>query len=479
VIFENSVIYITLQEAIIGQTFDLEVKKLVYGGFGLCVYQDKTILIPKVLPGEQVRTLIKRKKKKVYLGELKEIISYPKNSPRKEASCFHFLECGGCAYQELLYSDQLKYKKQILEEIFENRLPIKKIVNSPSEYFYRNKCEFSFGESQFDQKLELGLHPLGRFDQVLSQKECFLLPQLVWEVLSQIRILARKTNLKVFNDLSRTGFWSTVTIRYTDFPQKRLLVLFKIKDPQEKEFLNLCSEIKNNFVQEISGIFAMPAPRGTLELILGENNLKQEIDQTFFVYGIENFFQINLLVLKDFLRLIKNLVDQLKPDFVLDLFAGVGLIGIYLAKKLPQIKYILGAEADSEACKIAQKNVVINQISNYQNIYLNLYKGGWGDQLKQIIQKEFEARSPGKNYPEQLCLILDPPRAGITQKTIKQISKLIPQNIIYISCNPTTQKRDCDLLKSLNYRLKDLYLVDMFPQTMHIESVALLGLEIP
>ena len=463
---------------------DLTVQKSVYGGFGLCFYEEKTILVPKVLAGEKIRVSLRKKKKKAYLAELETILSHPENSPRKaNQDCSHFLECGGCSYQMLSYSEQLKLKEKILAEIFENQLSIKEIVSSPEQFFYRNKCEFSFGSPQGDklalqEKLELGLHPLGAFEKVILQKECLLIPPIVWQILSKIKLLAKESNLAAFEAISGEGFWSSVTVRYSDYQQEKVLICFKVanlsennyKFEERKKLQMLCSELKELFGEQIAGIFAQDVQNRSIETIFGEKELKQSVEGVVFSYQLENFFQINFKCLADFLQLINKIVKKTKAEFILDLFAGVGLIGIYLAVKSAP-KFVFAAEADASACQIAQRNAKANQVSNYQNIHLNLYKGGWGDDLKELIQEKVS------EYPKNLCLILDPPRAGISKKTIKQISKLIPKSIIYISCNPTTQKRDCDLLNELGYRLKELNLVDMFPQTMHIESVALLELE--
>lgn len=432
----------------------LKIEKLVYGGYGLAHHEGKAILIRGVAPDEIVEVELKYKRKGIWWANLKQIIE-PKN--RQKPICQHAKECGGCSYQHLNSQNQILIKEKILEEIYENKIQLGQSIISPQEFYYRNKCEFTFGEDE-QGNLSLGLHPEGKFFEVLNLKECHLLPHKMWKILQRVKQLAQVSGLKPYKDLKEEGFFSTITLRRSSSSQEVLLI-WKVKNPQEKKLLELSLTLQSEF-ENIKGILAVQAPRGKIVLLNGQNSLSQQIDDLNFIYEAENFFQINTFVLPLLMQEIKNLVQKANPEILYDLFAGVGAIGIYVGKYLPNIQKIIGAESDQKACELAALNAEINNVNNYESHFLNLYKSGWGSFLK-------------KNN-KNICVLIDPPRAGLSGKTIKEIVKINPQTIIYVSCNPSTQKRDLDEFALAGYNLESLKLIDMFPQTMHLEAIAYL-----
>jgi 23S rRNA (uracil1939-C5)-methyltransferase len=437
----------------------LTIEKLVYGGCGLTHHEGKAIFIKNVAPGDLVEARIKYKKKGVRWAELIRIVE-PNAQYHIKAKCQHALECGGCSYQHLSHSSQIKIKEEILKEIYKNEIELEASIVSPVEHNYRNKCEFTFGNNLVGE-LELGLHPEGKFFEVLDLQECYLLPKPVWDILVEAKKLAQASGLNAYRDLKDEGFWATLTIRYSSSSGDCLLV-WKVKDPSEPKLKEISQQLQNKF-SYIKGSLARPTPRGSLQLIAGRDTLAQAIGNVDFVYGADNFFQINTAVLPLFMEQVTKLVKSTNPDIVYDLFGGVGAIGIYIAKNIPNLQKVIGAEADELACTMAEFNAELNSVANYESNFLNLFKSGWGKFLK----------TKGANA----TVIVDPPRAGLTSKTIKEIIEINPQNIIYVSCNPSTQKRDIEEFQTAGFKLKSLQLVDMFPQTMHLEAIAVLSVE--
>jgi 23S rRNA (uracil1939-C5)-methyltransferase len=435
---------------------ELKIDKLVYGGHGIAHWEDKAIFVPNVAPHELVLAEIKPRRKGVRWGKLLKIIK-PNSQQRVQPVCLHAISCGGCAYQHLSHSAQVQIKEEILREIYNYQFALQPSIVSPREFNYRNKCEFTFGDSE-DGEVDLGLHPKGKFFEVLDLKECHLLPAEMWQVLQAVKKLVRASGLKAYRDLKEEGFWATITLRQSS-SSGEVLLIWKVKDPHEPKLKQISAELKKQF-PFIVGVLAKQAPRGSSRLLFGRDTISQKVGPIDLVYGADNFFQINTFVLPLFMERITELLVSVKPDVVYDLFGGVGAIGIYIAKVLLQIKTVIGAEADELACKMAEFNSELNGLNNYRSNFLNLYKGGWGKFLK--VQKQ------------NVCVIVDPPRAGMTPKTIKDILELAPQSLIYVSCNPTTQKRDLESFIEAGYRMQSLQLVDMFPQTMHLESIAFL-----
>lgn len=438
------------------ETINLKIEKMVYGGQGLARHEGKTIFVSNVAPGELVKAKIKYKKKGVLWAKSIEILEN-NDQARISPLCQHSDECGGCTYQHLNYESQVKIKEQILAEIYQDLVPLGKTIQSPKQLNYRNKCEFTFGEAA-DGQIQLGLHPEGKFFEVLDLKECHLLAPEMWQVLVKAKELVQKSGLKVFKDLQDSGFWSTITLRHSS-SSEHVLVIWKVKDPLNQQLCEMSEALQKEF-SFIKGILARPAPRGELHKICGLDTIAQAIDSVELVYQAENFFQINTHVLPLLMDRLLELVKLSEADLVYDLFGGVGAIGIYVASKLPHLQKVIGAEADKLACEMASFNAELNQVANYQSNYLNLYKGKWGGFLKDTKYKS--------------CVIVDPPRAGLTSKAIREVLEMRPQSLIYVSCNPTTQKRDIDEFKEAGFALESLQLIDMFPQTLHLESIAYL-----
>lgn len=441
----------------------LKIEKIVYGGHGLAREGNKTFLISHVAPNELIKANFKYRSKGINWAKLEEIIE-PNSEIRINPLCEHVGLCGGCVFQHLNYESQIQTKENILKEIYDYNIELEQSLVSPQQFNYRNKCELTFGNNPDTGLLELGFHPAGKFFEVLNIKKCHLLPALMWNILQEIQNSISHSSLKAYQDLKDQGFWSTVTIRQSS-SSNEVLIIFKVNDKEENkaELMKLSEQLLNKF-PEVKGILLRPAPRGKLQILFGRDTLSQKLDSDFeLIYQAENFFQINTFILPAFLDLLVSEIKNLNIDFdvIYDLFAGVGALGLYSAFKLPNIKKFVGAESDEIACKIASLNAELNNLNNYQSHHIDLYKRGWGQRLAEN----------NKN----ICAIIDPPRAGLSQKTLKDLIDLRAKNIIYISCNPTTQRRDIKLLEEANYKLKSLRLIDMFPQTHHLESMALLS----
>ncbi|MDX1918006.1 MAG: 23S rRNA (uracil(1939)-C(5))-methyltransferase RlmD [Candidatus Caenarcaniphilales bacterium] len=433
--------------------FEASVSKLVYGGQGLIHHEGKAYLVGGVAPDERIRAHFRYRKKGINWAELEEVIE-PNYDQRIQPQCKHFQVCGGCNYQHLSYDAQLRIKEKILQEIFQAQIMLSESLCSPKQFNYRNKCEFTFGENDRGE-LILGLHPEGKFFEVLSLEECHLLAPSIWNLLQMALRLARESGLSRYQDIKDAGFFATLTVRYSTSSDE-LLLLWKVKDPDHSKLSEINQKLRESF-PNLAGILAVPAPRGDLLLLVGRNTIVQKIDQVELIYQAENFFQINTDLLPSMMNTVLDLVRESGADLIYDLFAGVGAIGIYLGYHLPGIKVIC-AETDPTASKIASLNAELNCLNGFQSHNLDLFRKGWGKLLKT------ESKNP--------CAIVDPPRAGLSTRTIEEILVLAPDTIVYISCNPTTQKRDIDLLASQGYQLQSLRLVDLFPQTYHLESIA-------
>lgn len=450
------------------EPFKLDIEKFVYGGYAIG-HSDrankKTYFVEGAIPKESI--LVKRVKKKkgvCFVGRRDFEIIQPESQYRKKAICQHFDRCGGCSFQHLPYESQVKAKEEILKELFPDMSLEQTICDENKNLYYRNKCEFTFGnasDTQAERVLTLGLHSPGSFLDILDLKECYLLPAKVWKILERARELAEETKLPAFNDRKNEGFWSTLTIRYS-YTTEECLLVWRVKDITNSEFLQVNEKLKKEF-NYIVGILAGDAPRGELKILSGINSIYERIGDLDFIYQAENFFQINICLLERVMNSICELVKFSEAEIIYDLFSGVGIIGIFVAKYLKKVR-VIAAEADAVAVNMCAFNAELNKTENYYEAHLyNLYKGRWGTHFQNLNTEK-----------KKSCVIVDPPRAGLSNKTIREISQIGSDSIVYMSCNPSTQKRDIELLKENGYELKSLRMIDMFPQTFHIESLALM-----
>jgi 23S rRNA (uracil1939-C5)-methyltransferase len=435
---------------------ELNIEKLVYGGHGLAHWENKPVLVPFVAAGENVDVEIKHKKQGIYWSKLNQVL---KSNPDDRVSpvCKYFTFCGGCSYQHLNYNAQISAKEGILKEIYSNNIPLSESIVSPLQLGYRNKCEFSFGEDE-NGELALGMHPPGKFFEVLQLDECHLLPKPMMNLLQEVLKFAKASKLGPFKDLKGTGFWSTATIRYS-YSRDEMLLILKVGDQHHPILSELADSLQKKNPRVI-GLLAKQAPRGEVYRIFGSDCLTHSFNGVELLHHAESFFQINSSIYPKLVERLVELIQDSPPDLIYDLFAGVGSLGICVAKLVPSVKRVVCAESDKEACKLGELNAELNELENCKINHFDLFKGGWAKLLKE------QAQNP--------LAIVDPPRAGLTKKTITELLSLETKRIIYVSCNPTTQRRDIDLLVQEGFKIKMLQLIDMFPQTMHLESIALL-----
>lgn len=433
------------------ESFECRIEKMVFGGWGLTHHQGKAVFVSNVAADETVEARIYKKAKGVRYAELNQIVTANANA-RTDKKCQHAGLCGGCTYQHLSQDYQLKIKLNILAETFHHKAKIGETIVSPRQFNYRNKMEFGFTRPPGGE-ITYGLHPRGRFRHILDLQECHLINPDLWAIGQTIKQLIRDNFAG--DTTGDGGFWQHLTMRQA-FHDGSTLIMVEVEDPQSDKVRLLAEKIKQS-CPAVVGIAAKKR-HGQPSPILGLDYLEEVIGPSKLRFHAENFFQVNVSILPDLLAEIAKLITPLNPKVLYDLFSGVGLFGVALAPHLSKDVSIIAAESDVRAAAIARDNAARNGLTNYQSQAMDLYQKGWGSQLH------------GKTGPS--VAIIDPPRAGLTQKTVDEIGALSPDRIVYVSCNPTTQKRDIDWLERFGYKMGGVRLIDMFPQTYHLESLA-------
>jgi len=458
-----------------GEEINLTIDSLSYGGKGISKYDGIVIFTNNVLPGQIIKAKIIKKKKSYLEAVPIEII---KESPFKQKEkCNHFYDCGGCKTQNLDYEEQISQKtNQIIEALNHlgklNVKEIEPIIKSDMIYEYRNKMEFSFSNSRWlinnekglknekPKDFALGLHPPRRFDKIVDVDNCEIQTKLANKILTLIKKESIENELAPYDIINHTGFIRNVVIKHpkysdqvminiiTAYKQDEFLmpIVSKLKkiSPNIKSIINTINDKKSD------SAYGMPQ-----NLLYGENFIVEHLNEFKFEISADSFFQTNSIQALNMYKYVRAECNLSNSEIVYDFYCGTGTISIFVAKNA---RKVYGFEIVESAIKDAKKNALNNKVEN-----IEFYCGD----LSKMLQNY------SKLIEENPCdvLILDPPRAGLHPKTLKEILKINPTKIIYVSCNPTTQARDVREFINSNYIMGKVQPIDMFPHTHHIECV--------
>lgn len=437
--------------------------------------EGKTVLVSGAIPGDVVNARVRKSKSKYFEAETEEIIV--KSPWRVDAKCIHFGTCGGCKWQSMSYDKQLEFKQN---EVYNN---IKRIggiedfitvpiLGAEEQYYYRNKMEFSFSNARWLTKYEisseenygsrdaLGFHIPGMWSKILDLKECHLQEDPSNALRMAVRKFATDNGLDFFDVREQKGFLRTLMMRQNS--KGEWMVLFQLYREEKENRENLFQYLLENFPQIKTLVYCINSKQNdsiydqNVKIYFGEGFLMEEMDGLKFKIGPKSFFQTNYKQALELYRKTLEFADLKGDEVVYDLYTGTGTIAQYVARNAKQV---IGIESVQEAIDAAIEHAELNGLTNTQ-----FYCGD----MKDIFNDEFLA-----NHPKADVLITDPPRDGMHQKVVEQILKLSPEKIVYVSCNSATQARDLALMKE-HYTLVKILPVDMFPQTHHVENIALL-----
>jgi len=445
-------------------------------GKSIAHFDGKVVLISGVVPGDVADIQITRKKRKYLEG--KPVAFHKYSEKRSEPFCAHFGICGGCKWQNMDYEYQLYYKEQQVKDQFTRigHLEVKDwfpIVPAPDIKYYRNKLEFTFSnkkwltieEIQSGQEFDrngLGFHIPGAFDKVVDLDECYLQNSPSDKIRQFVRDFTAKNSFSYFDLRVQEGLMRNLIIRTTEKGDTMVIVSFFYEDKTKREAL--LDALKSEFPEITSLMFVINAKKNDslfdqdIKCYSGNDYIVENLEGLDFKIGPKSFFQTNS---KQALNLYTKALEFAgieKGDTVYDLYSGTGTISNFIAKNA---KKIIGVEQIEEAVLAAKENSKINSINN------TLFFTG---DAKDVLNPDFFAKH-GK--PD--IIIVDPPRAGLHEKVVNEILNAEPPKFLYISCNPATQARDLALMAD-KYQIEKVQPVDMFPQTYHVENIALMKL---
>ena len=458
------------------------VERVDFPNKGIAVTDDgDRVIVKNTIPGQKVEFVVNKVKHQRAEGRLMEVIE--KSPLETEEPCPHFGMCGGCTYQTVPYEKQLDMKLTQVKKLISDAIGTEKesgyefigIHGSPKKSEYRNKMEFSFGDEYKDGPLALGMHKRGSFYDLVTVSDCQIVDEDFRTILKATLDYFSKNNIPYFHRATHKGYLRHLLVRKATktgeiivdlvtstqtegFNEEELLAGFRYElltrhyDGSFKGVLHT----KNDSVADVV------KNEGT-EVLYGDSYFYEELLGLKFKITPFSFFQTNSLGAEVLYETAREFIlgddkDSLNGKTVYDLYSGTGTIAQLMA---PVCKEVVGVEIVEEAVCAAKENAALNGLDNCKFIA--------GDVLK--VLDEIEEK------PDYI--ILDPPRDGVHPKAIGRIIDYDVENMVYISCKPTSLARDLQIFMDRGYRVEKICCVDMFPNTYHVETVVLLSQQKP
>ena len=443
---------------------EFEVGKMEFGGISRSMYEDKRIKMKGGITGQRVRAVVKKSRSDS--GEVKQL-ELVEPSPIETADvCRHFRQCGGCSILSIPYEKQLEIKKDQVLDLFD-KAGLKEyefvgINPSPSSVAYRNKMEYTFGDEYKDGPLSLGMHKVGRFIDIVTVDDCRIVDQDFKTIMTRTRDFFEEKGLPYYRSFNHQGYLRHLVVRKGENTGELMVNIVTSSQldynmDEYKEFLlglDLDSELVG-VLHTINDGLADAVQCDEMRILYGRDYFYEEVLGLRFKVSPFSFFQTNTKGAEALYTIARKFAgDRGHGKVVFDLYSGTGTIGQLMAKTA---KKVYGIELVEEAVVAANQNAVLNNLDNCEFIA--------GDVAKVV-----------SSLPEKPELIIvDPPRAGILGNGVKDIAEFGAKEIVYVSCNPRSLVENVVEFEDRGYKLDKLELMDLFPNTPHCETVALLS----
>lgn len=459
-----------------GEIYEGIIEKVDFPNKGKIRIEEEIITVKNGIPGQKVRFMINKKRKNRVEGRLLEVLE---KSPleTREPVCSIFPACGGCMYQTMSHEDQLQMKSNQVKEMIDTALInagqvdeqgnadyiFEGIEQSPKEFEYRNKMEFSFGDEIKDGPLSLGLHKKGSTYDVLTASDCKIVQDDFTKILDCVLAYCQEHEFAYYHKMRHEGYLRHLLVRRAETTGE-ILVNIVTTTQVEHDFEGLKdqllalneTQLKGNIVgilHILNDSLADVVRSDETKILYGQDYFYETILGLRFKISPFSFFQTNSLGSEVLYNVAREYIGDTKDMTVFDLYSGTGTIAQIMAAVA---KKVIGVEIVEEAVDAAWENAKLNGLDNCEFIA--------GDVLKVIDDI--------KDKPD--FIVLDPPREGIHVKALPKIINYGVDKMVYISCKPTSLAKDLEVFVESGYRVVKVRCVDMFVHTVHCETVVLL-----
>lgn len=443
-----------------GQVYEIRIERLGTSGEGVGRYENFTVFIPQALPNERVLTVIEEVKNTYARGRIQKILQ--ESPARVTPLCEIYDECGGCQLQHLSYEEQLHAKRaQVVDALTHiGKLPqilVNETLRADAPWNYRNKMQFPIG-------LHKGRLVIGCFAQgshrIINTENCHIQRSANNELANTVREVAEKLHIPVYNEDTHKGILRHIVGRVGRGNELMAVIVTATKQlPRAKDFVRLLRERLPHLVsvhQNIQTYRNNVIMGRDTELLWGRPTILDTLGRLNFHISPRSFFQVNTRQAERLYEQALTYADLHGTETVIDAYCGTGTITLFLAQKA---RKVYGIEIVQPAILDARKNARDNHVKNVEFIV--------GDATAVMPALYKQGIRPD-------VVVVDPPRAGCTETVLRTFANMKPQRIVYVSCNPATLARDLAILKDLGYITQEVQPVDLFPQTSHVENVALL-----
>ena len=428
-------------------TENILIEDIEFPNKGIGFLDDKKIFVKNTIPGQSLLEIIQKAPYEI------------------ESDCNKFGICGGCTYRNISYEKELEFKEKnvlkLLTQLNLGNYEFLGIQSSPNINEYRNKMEFSFGDTCVDGELSLGMRKRKSYYEVCDADNCLIIDEDIRKIVVCVKNFFKNSSDTFYHKTKRTGALRHLLVRKAFFTGEILINLVttnELKSNIEKlkdELININFNGKlTGFLHTINESIADIVKADEIKILYGRDYFMEKLLGLDFKISVFSFFQTNSKCAEILYSTIKDFAGDLSDKTVFDLYCGTGTIAQIMAEKANKV---IGIELIDEAIEAAKINAKINNINNCKFIA--------GDVLK-IIDNINE-------NPD--LIILDPPREGIHPKAILKIIEFKAEKIVYVSCKASSMIKDLQVFLDNNYVVEKIKCVDMFPRTYHVECVVLMS----
>lgn len=443
---------------------DVEFEDLTHDGAGVAKVEGYPLFVPNGLPKEKAKIKVIKLNKGYGFGKIVEI--YEESPYRVDPACPIYKECGGCQLQHLSYEGQLKAKEKLVRDVLERigkleNVKVHPVLGMKNPWRYRNKAQVPVGEQEGGL---IGGFYQQRSHQIIKMKECIIQQEKNDEVVQTVINICSRYGVRAYDESRAKGDLRHIMARYGLVTGEVMVVLItRTNDLLHK------NKIIEEIVSRIPGVKSIVQnvnPKKTnvifgdeTKVLWGEEVIYDFIGDIKFAISARSFYQVNPEQTKALYEKALEYAELSGTENVIDAYCGIGTISLFLAQKA---KKVFGVEIVPEAIEDAKRNAQLNGISNAD------FAVG---EAEVVIPKWYEEGNVADVF------VVDPPRKGCDEALLQTIIDMKPKKVVYVSCNPGTLARDLRILEDGGYKTVEVQPVDMFPQTMHVETVAKLELK--
>ena len=448
------------KDEIILEIADVNFPNKAYG-----YYEGEKVIVKNAVPGQKVQAQVFKKRGSGVEARLQEVIE---RSPmeRETGMCSHYALCGGCTYQTMRHEEELRLKERQVKRLLENAgicvQSWEGIVPAPSETGYRNKCEFSFGDEEKDGDLALGMRKRMSYYEVVTLKDCNIVDADYLRIIEGTLQFFQERKVPFYHKARHDGSLRHLVVRKGAATGEILINLVTSSEVpfsvEEFKDMLLGLELDGSvcgILHSVNDGLADVVKSDEMRLLYGRDFFMEKLFDLEFKVSVYSFFQTNSAGAEKLYSIVKEFAGDVADKTVFDLYCGTGTIGQIMAEA--GSKKVIGIELIEEAVVAANENAKRNHLENCTFLA--------GDVLKMVDEL--------KERPD--LIIVDPPRDGIHPKAIGKIIAFGAPEIVYVSCKPTSLARDLEIFQQEGYQVERVKLMDMFPRTVHVETVVLLS----